>query len=76
MRFQIGKAGVTEGVVQSLLLAFKNNKVVRISLLKSSGRDRNNIKVIADELVSKLPGNYVYTIIGFTIVLRRKAAKK
>lgn len=70
-KFQIGKAGITSGVVENLSVYFKKNKVARISALKSSERDREKIKEIADELCEKLPGNYKYTIVGFTIILRR-----
>lgn len=72
--FQIGKFGVTPGVIESLSLALKNHKQVRISVLKSSGRNRENIEEIAKELVSKLKENCTYTIVGFTIILARHGA--
>lgn len=74
IKFQIGKSGVTQGVLQSLALAFKNNKIVRISVLKNSKRDKEKVREMADYLAANLEGNYVYTIVGFTIILRRKAA--
>lgn len=75
-QFQIGKAGLTAGVADSLALAFKNHKTVRISVLKSSGRDRESIRLMADELCQKLPGTYAYKIIGFTIVMQKRSNKK
>ena len=78
-KFQIGKLGVTEGTVDSLLLAFKNHKQVRVSALKSSGRDRNSIKDLALELSNKLNQKsklkFDYKIIGFTIILIKKGNK-
>lgn len=71
MKFQIGKSGVTEGVLESLTNAFKTHKIIRISVLKNSVRDREKIKEFGDDLVKRLPGNYRYKIIGFVIVLRR-----
>ena len=68
-RFQIGKFGVTEGVIESLELALKNHKQVRISTLKASGRNRENIEKMAEEITSKLTEKCNYKIIGFTIVL-------
>ena len=68
-RFQIGKFGVTEGVIESLELALKNHKQVRISTLKSSGRNRENIEKMAEEITSKLKERCEYRIIGFTIIL-------
>lgn len=75
MKFQIGKGGVSEGVLESLTSAFKTHKSVRISLLKSFERDRAKIKSIAEELSEKLPGHYKHTIIGFTIILRKVPKK-
>ena len=75
MKFQIGKSGVTPGVAQSLLLAFKTHKQIRISVLKSSGRNRENIENMAQELIKGLLSasqlNFDYKVIGFTIILRK-----
>ena len=68
---QIGKNGLTAGVIQSLQLAFKKNKIVRISLLKSAVNERKKIKQIAEEITNKLDGNYKYKVIGFTIVIKK-----
>ena len=76
IKFQIGKNGVNKGVIESLKLAFKNSKIVRISVLKSSIRDRKKIREMADEISSKLGKNYVYKIIGFTIIMRRTSISK
>lgn len=79
-KFQIGKSGVTKGVIESLALAFKNHKQVRISALKSSGRNRENIKAMGNHLCEGLSvltkGKYDYRIIGFTIILIKSGAKK
>jgi len=71
MSFQIGKSGLTEGVLQSLELAFKNHKVLRLSVLKNAVRDKEKVKEIATEIAEKLNGRYSYRIIGFTIVMRK-----
>lgn len=76
MKFQIGKGGITEGVIESLRNAFKTHKTVRISLLKGSGRDKEKTKEMAEEISNRLGGNFKYTIIGFTIVLRRSMKAK
>ncbi len=75
MKFQLGKQGITEGVITSLTNAFKTHKSIRISVLPSASEDRKtHMKQLADELCAKLPGTYSYTIIGFVIVLKRKGA--
>lgn len=69
VKFQIGKAGITEGTIQTLKSAFLNHKQARISVLKSSGRDRNTIHEMAKELCNKLGFPEVYRVIGFTIII-------
>jgi len=77
VNFQVGKQGVTEGIADSLSLIFRTHKTVRISFLKSSGRDRDKIKEMGDELsakiAEKLPGRYPFSIIGFTIIMKRRS---
>ena len=74
--FQIGKAGVTDGVIVALNKLLENHKHIRVSLLPSSGRNRDNVKTMADSLVSRLSFPCVYRVIGFTLALRRIQDKK
>ena len=76
LRFQIGKFGVTSGVIDSLELALKNHKQVRISTLKASGRDRTTIQTMAQDIVSKLKEKCDSRVIGFTIIITKRAVKK
>ena len=69
--FQIGKNGLTDNFIATLKPAFKNRKVLKIQVLASATDERTAIRALADALVVRLGGNYKYTIIGFTIVLRR-----
>ena len=75
IKFQIGKNGINEGVLDSLLLMFKMHKQIRISALKSSGRNRESIEQMAQELSEKLKQKssyaFSYKIIGFTIIMRK-----
>jgi RNA-binding protein YhbY len=75
-KLQIGKNGITEGTLESLENALKTHKRVRISVFKSSGRDRESIKFMASELQSKLKTKVDFKIIGFTIILFRRGANK
>lgn len=76
MKFQLGKNGITSGVIESLNNAFKTHKTVRISLLQAAGRDRTKKKLIADELAERLNGSFRYIIVGFTIVLKKIGEKR
>lgn len=71
MQFQIGKAGLTEEVVKTLDSALKSHDQVRISALKSSGRDRDNIKSLADDILNKVNYKCSARVIGFKIILSK-----
>ncbi len=80
MKFQIGKFGLTDNVVESLRSAFKTHDRIRISVLKNAVRDKSKVRDIADELARKL-GNkhdygYRHIIIGFTIILIKNKKSK
>jgi RNA-binding protein YhbY len=68
---QIGKNGVTENFINSLKNNFKTHTNIRISVLKSSGRDRDKIKEMSKQILEGLGKNYTSRIIGFTIVLKK-----
>ena len=76
VKFQIGKGGVTDGVICALAAIFKNHKQIRISMLKSSGRDRNSIDKIATDISIRLSENkdyyFDFKIVGFTIIMNRR----
>jgi RNA-binding protein YhbY len=76
LKFQIGKQGLTEGVIEALKNHFKTRKVIRISALKGSGRNRETIKQMGDEMVERLGGNYTFNVIGFTIIMKRHSATR
>jgi len=75
-KFQIGKSGITENFLESLRNSFKNRKFVRISAIKSSGRDKKSIVEMAEKLKKEIGFSCEYKIIGFTIVLRKLSKKK
>ena len=68
-RFQLGKQGITKNFIESLALAFKNRKQIRVSVLKSCCRDRQELQKLGEDLQKKLPIKCNLRIIGFTIIL-------
>jgi len=74
-RFQIGKEGLTPGVLNSLNLALRNHKQIRISVLKSTKRDKDKTKEMAEKILKKMEYKCDYRVIGFTIILIKKRGK-
>lgn len=68
---QIGKKGLTEGIIEKMKNCFKTREDVKVCLLKSAGRDRETIKEIADKIQKELGEKYTYKIVGFTIFLKK-----
>jgi len=69
--FQLGKQGLSENFIDTLRKSFKNRDNVKISVLKSFSRDRDEVRGTADLICEKLGGNYTSKIIGFTISIKK-----
>ncbi len=70
-QIQMGKNGLTENFLESLKKNFKTHSNVRISMLKSAGREKDKIKEISENILEKLGKNYTSKIIGFTIIIKK-----
>lgn len=70
-KIQIGKQGVTDGLIISLKNSFKSSKNVRVSVLKSCCRDREELREIEAEILKRLGPNFSSRVIGYTIALKK-----
>jgi len=70
-KFQIGKQGITEGVLESLNNSVRTHRQVRVSILKSFCRDREKLKEIVNQLQEKIKPKCAFKVIGYTIVIIR-----
>lgn len=70
-QMQLGKNGLTEGFMCNLKHHFDSTKNVKITVLRSCCRDREEIKKINEEILEKLGKNYNSRIIGYTIVVKK-----
>jgi len=68
---QIGKQGLTSGIIENIKNCFKTHNDVKISSLKSAGHDREKVREIAEKIQEELGKKYTYKIIGFTIFLKK-----
>lgn len=62
---------MTEGTIKWLKNAFKTRELVKISVLKSGGHEKEKVKEMADKIVSELGRNFTYRIVGFTVNVRK-----
>jgi len=68
---QLGKNGITEHFVESLLVQFNKVQTVKISVLRSARENKEDVKKYADQLLTKLGEHYTAKVIGFTIILKK-----
>lgn len=68
---QIGKKRVTNNFLETLKSHFKNHENVKISVLKSATRKKDEIKKMSDKILEELGNKYTSRVIGFTIVVKK-----
>jgi len=73
-KLQIGKAGLTPAFINQVRKIFENEKLIKISILKSACRDKEDAKKIGEKLVKELGPKFGYKLIGYvlTIIKYRK----
>jgi RNA-binding protein YhbY len=73
-QLQLGKAGLSDAFVEQVQSIFKNEKALKISILKSACRDKDDAKKIGEELVEKLGTKFGFKLVGYvlTVVKFRK----
>ena len=69
--FQIGKNGLTSGLIETLKNSFKSRENVKIHVLKSGGHEREKIKEMSENMIAELGNKFTYRIVGFTIFLKK-----
>lgn len=75
-KMQLGKKGLTDNFLETLKAHFQKNKNIKISVLKSCCRNKQELKKIAEELLNKLGKNYTARAIGYTINLKKWRSEK
>ena len=76
-KLQIGKAGLSDAFVEQVKSIFENEKLVKISILKSACRDKKDAEKMAEELVGALGKKYGYKLVGYviTVIKYRKSQR-
>jgi len=71
LKLQIGKKGLTKEFVEQVRRIFENVHIVKISILKSCCRGREEAEKIGKELIQGLGVNYTYNLIGYVLTVRK-----
>ncbi len=68
---QIGKNGLTPAIVEQVKGMMVDVQIMKISILKSACKNKEEAILIADSLINSLGKNFTYKLIGHTINLRK-----
>jgi RNA-binding protein YhbY len=73
-QLQLGKAGLSEAFVNQVRDFFQTEKMIKINILKSCCRDKEEAKKIGEELVEALGPKFGFKLVGYvlTVILFRK----
>lgn len=67
---QIGKSGITVGLIKELKAQLKKKKIIKVKFMKSFIEDKNK-KEVAQELAKKTNSDIISQV-GFVVVLSKK----
>ena len=70
-RLQIGKNKLSLSFINQVKIIFKNEEIIKISILKSACRNKKDAEKMADELVDSLGKNFTYKLIGYVLTIRK-----
>ncbi len=68
---QLGKGGITDNFILTLKNHFKRHNNVKVSVLRSCCRDKEELKEMSNEILEKLGKNYTAKTIGFKIAIKK-----
>ena len=68
---QMGKSGLTAQFIEQIRKNSQNVENIRISVLKSACRDRDELKEINSKILNELGPKFTSKVIGYTIILKK-----
>ena len=70
-KIQIGKNGLTREVIEQIKTLFEKEKMIKVVLLKSACRDKEEAKKISDEIVNELGPKYKAKLVGYVLTIAK-----
>jgi RNA-binding protein YhbY len=73
LEIQLGKKGLTPEFITDIQRRLEKyrNATLKISVLKSARKDKEDVKKYAEEIKQKLGNSYTYRVLGFSIFLKK-----
>lgn len=75
VHFQLGKKGLTPGFIDLLKKTFKKHDLVKLNILKSCSREKEQVKKMADKICQELKKSegkdFTNKLIGYTLYIKK-----
>lgn len=68
---QLGVNGVTDNFISTLKNHFNKHQNVKVNVLRSAGRNKENVREVNKKILEKLGKKYTSRVIGFTIFIKK-----
>jgi len=68
-KLQMGKNGLSDAFIEQIKSILDNERLIKISILKSACRNKAEAKEIAEKLITSLGKKYDYKLIGYVITV-------
>ena len=75
-KIQMGKNGLTNEFLMQAKSLFESQRMIKIIVLKSACRNKDELKTIADKIVEFLGKNYKSKIIGYVLTISKFRKKQ
>ena len=70
-RLQLGKNGLSHEFIEQARKIFEDEQILKISILKSACRNKQDAEKIGQDLVDALGKNYIFRLIGYVLTVRK-----
>jgi RNA-binding protein YhbY len=71
IKLQVGKNGLTDEFIEQAKQCFEKTHFLKVHILKSACRGKEEAKKMADKLVESLGDKFNYKLIGYTLNIRK-----
>jgi RNA-binding protein YhbY len=70
-QLQLGKAGLSDAFIEQVRSIFEHERVLKISILKSACRDRDDARKIGEDLIAALGPKFGFKLIGYVLTIMK-----
>lgn len=70
-KIQLGKKGLSDEFIEQLKSFFISDRVVKVCVLRSACRNKEELRKFAEKIINKLGDKYKYRIVGYVLTIMR-----